>query len=52
LHIISRNLTPDASGKPEGHTLGEFLTIMRTGVDMDQRHPNWGTEQQLHVVSL
>jgi len=40
LHIISRNLTPDASGKPEGHTLGEFLTIMRTGVDMDQRHPN------------
>jgi len=40
LHIISRNLTPDASGKPEGHTLDEFITIMRTGVDMDQRHPN------------
>ena len=42
LHIISRNLTPDASGKPEGHTLEEFITILRTGVDMDQppRHPN------------
>ena len=40
LHIISRNLTPDASGKPEGHTLEEFITIIRTGVDMDQRHPN------------
>lgn len=40
LHIISRNLTPDASGKPEGHTLDEFITIMRTGVDMDQLHPN------------
>jgi hypothetical protein len=40
LHIISRNLTPDASGKPERHTLGEFFTILRTGVDMDQLHPN------------
>jgi hypothetical protein len=40
LHIISRNLTPDASGKPEGHTLEEFMTILRTGVDMDQLHPN------------
>lgn len=40
LHIISRNLTPDASGKPEGHTLQEFATILRTGVDMDQLHPN------------
>jgi hypothetical protein len=43
LHIISRNLTPDASGKPEGHTLEEFITILRTGVDMDQRHPNCPT---------
>ena len=40
LRIISRNLTPDASGKPEGHTLEEFMTILRTGVDMDQLHPN------------
>lgn len=40
LHIISRNLTPDKSGLPEGgHTLAEFI-IMRTGVDLDHAHPN------------
>jgi hypothetical protein len=39
-HIISRNLTPDASGLPEGgNTFDKFRTIMRTGVDMDHRHP-------------
>lgn len=38
--IISRNLTPDKSGLPEGgHTFPEFLKIMRTGVDMDHLHP-------------
>jgi hypothetical protein len=38
--IISRNLTPDSSGLPEGgNTFDQFLTIMRTGVDMDQLHP-------------
>ena len=39
-HIISRNLTPDKTGRAEGgHTLEEFETIMRTGVDMDKLHP-------------
>jgi hypothetical protein len=39
--IISRNLTPDKTGLPEGgHTLMEFMQIMRTGVDMDKVHPN------------
>ncbi len=38
-HIVSRNLTPDKSGLPEGHTFPEFLTIMRTGVDFDGAHP-------------
>ena len=34
LTIYSRNLTPDASGLPEGgHTLQEFMTILRTGHD-------------------
>lgn len=38
--IISRNLTPDKTGRPEGgHTLAEFIQIMRTGVDMDHLHP-------------
>jgi hypothetical protein len=41
--IISRNLTPDYTGLPEGgHTLDQFLTIMRTGHDYDQLHLNCG----------
>jgi hypothetical protein len=39
-HIISRNLTPDKTGLPEGgHTFSEFVHIMRTGVDLDNLHP-------------
>lgn len=39
-HIVSRNLTPDKTGRPEGgHTFSEFLQILRTGVDMDHLHP-------------
>lgn len=39
-HIITRNLTPDKTGRPEGgHTYAEFVQIMRTGVDMDHLHP-------------
>ncbi len=40
LVVYSRNLTPDASGLPEGgHTFEEFLTIIRTGHDFDHAHP-------------
>lgn len=39
-HIISRNLTPDKTGKPEGgHTFSEFVQIIRNGTDMDHLHP-------------
>ncbi len=39
-HIISRNLTPDASGLPEGgNSLATFMQIMRTGIDTDHVHP-------------
>jgi hypothetical protein len=39
-HIISRNLTPDKTGLPEGgRTFGEFVQTMRTGVDLDHLHP-------------
>ncbi len=39
-HIVSRNLTPDKTGLPEGGaTFQEFLTIMRTGKDFDHLHP-------------
>jgi len=42
--IISRNLTPDRTGLPEGgHTFDEFRFIMRTGVDMDHLHPTCQT---------
>jgi hypothetical protein len=39
-NIISRNLTPDKTGRPVGgDTLAEFTQIMRTGADPDQLHP-------------
>jgi len=40
-HLYSRNLTPDKTGRPAGgHSFEEFLTILRTGKDYDQVHPN------------
>lgn len=42
--IITRNLTPDKTGRPEGgHTLFEFKQIMRTGIDYDHLHPTCTT---------
>jgi len=39
-HIVSRNLTPDKTGHPEGgRPFPEFLEIIRTGVDLDHLHP-------------
>ena len=39
-NIISRNLTPDASGLPiGGDTFAEFEHTIRTGIDPDQLHP-------------
>lgn len=38
--IISRNLTPDKTGQPEGHSLSDFILIMKTGVDLDHVHPS------------
>jgi hypothetical protein len=38
--IISRNLTPDKTGRPEGgNTFEEFRQIIRTGIDLDKLHP-------------
>ena len=38
--IISRNLTPDKTGRPAGGiTLEQFMTIMKTGKDYDRQHP-------------
>jgi hypothetical protein len=42
--IISRNLTPDSTGRPEGgNTLSDFKQIIRTGEDLDKRHPSCST---------
>lgn len=42
-NIITRNLTPDHTGKPEGgHNLDSFIKIMRTGHDFDTLHLNCG----------
>jgi len=39
-NIITRNLTPDKTGLPEGgRTLEQFKMIMRTGKDLDNLHP-------------
>ena len=39
-NIISRNLTPDKTGRPEGgRTFEEFVQIIRTGADLDHLHP-------------
>ena len=39
-HIVSRNLTPDKTGRPlGGDTLADFMQIVRTGVDKDKLHP-------------
>ncbi len=42
-NIITRNLTPDHTGKPEGgNGLDRFIKIMRTGHDFDKLHLNCG----------
>src|SRR5579864_3230560 len=38
--MITRNLTPDKNGRPEGgHPLAEFKQIIRHGTDFDHIHP-------------
>ena len=41
--FIPRNLTPDKTGLPEGGaSFEEFVSIIRTGVDPDHAHPQFG----------
>ena len=43
-HIISRNLTPDYTGRPEGgNTFEQFLQIIQHGTDLDHLHPPCST---------
>ena len=46
--LLPRNLTPDKTGKPEGGaTYSEFSSIIRTGVDPDHAHPQFGPYLQV-----
>lgn len=48
--IVSRNLTPDKTGLPEGgHTFEQFREIIRTGVDMDHLHPTCTAAQMKQI---
>lgn len=41
VHLYSRNLTPDKTGKPAGGmTYRQFLAVIRTGKDFDHLHPS------------
>jgi hypothetical protein len=40
--FTSRNITPRANGRPAGMTLDEFVLVMRTGIDLDNKHPQFG----------
>lgn len=53
LHIFSRNLTPDVTGRPEGgHSFSDFVQIMTMGTDFDHIHPTCpaGTAQTASCV--
>jgi hypothetical protein len=47
--IVSRNLTPDRTGRPVGgRSLAEFELILRTGQDLDHLHPNCSVSVTTH----
>jgi hypothetical protein len=37
--FVSRNLTPEANGRPAGLTFEQFRVVIRTGHDLDKAHP-------------
>lgn len=37
--IVSRNITPDAHGLPAGLKFAQFVSVLRTGIDPDNVHP-------------
>lgn len=51
--IISRNLTPNKNGVPEGgRSLSEFIEILRTGVDMDNAHPSCSSKVTFNCLAF
>jgi hypothetical protein len=46
--LLPRNLTPDSTGLPEGGaSFEEFKSIIRTGIDPDHAHPQFGPYLQV-----
>jgi len=45
--IVSRNITPERSGLPAGLTREEFVKVIRTGIDPDAAHPQFGPYLQV-----
>jgi len=51
VEIVSRNLTPDKTGLPEGgNTFDDFLKIMRKGTDLDKWHPTCSSTSGPHCI--
>jgi hypothetical protein len=48
--IISRNLTPDKNGLPEGHRLEQFKEILRAGKDFDNIHPTCQSDTDPNIA--
>jgi hypothetical protein len=48
--IISRNLTPDKNGRPEGHTFREFKEILRNGKDFGNIHPTCQSDTDTNIA--
>ena len=46
-NVTSRNLRPEKNGLPAGRTFSEFLLIIRTGIDLDHAHPQFGPLLQI-----
>lgn len=50
--IITRNLTPDKTGRAEGgRTLRQFMEILRTGHDLDHIHPTCKSASDPNVAA-
>ena len=51
--IISRNLTPDSTGRAAGGiSLSDFKLILRTGQDLDHRHPSCSASITTNCLSF
>jgi hypothetical protein len=40
--FVSRNLTPEKNGLPANLTWPQFLQVIRTGIDLEHKHPKLG----------